>query len=55
MAVADAPTAWGRFVSSEDSLVWIDWQGEHSISFADYNGRVWELLSISDSEAASHM
>ncbi len=43
---------WGRFVSREDSLAWIDWQGEHSIRFAVYNGRVWELLAISETEAA---
>jgi len=43
---------WGRFVSREDSLAWIDWQGEHSMRFAVYNGRVWELLAISDTEAS---
>jgi len=41
---------WGRFVSSSDSLAWIDWQGEHTTSFAVHNGRVCELLSASDSE-----
>jgi hypothetical protein len=43
---------WGRFVSPSDSLAWIHWQGEHSTNFAVYNGRMWKLLSASDSEVA---
>lgn len=43
---------WGRFVSLQDSLAWVDWQGEHVTSFAVHNGRVCETLSISDSEIA---
>jgi hypothetical protein len=41
---------WGRFVSPEDSLAWVDWQGEYSTSFAVHNGRACETLSVSDSE-----
>ena len=43
---------WGRFVSPEDSLAWIDWQGPYSTSFAVHNGERCEILSVSDSEVA---
>lgn len=43
---------WGRFVSAEDSLAWIDWQGPYSIRFAVHNGRECETLSVTDSEIA---
>lgn len=45
---------WGRFVSPDDSLAWVDWQGEYSTSFAIHNGRECETLSVSDSEIAIH-
>jgi hypothetical protein len=41
---------WGRFVSLEDSLAWVDWQGEFSTSFAIHNGCTHETLKVSDSE-----
>jgi hypothetical protein len=41
---------WGRFVSPQDSLAWIDWQGSYSTSIAVYNSRKCEPLSISDTE-----
>lgn len=43
---------WGRFVSPEDSLAWVDWQGEHATSFAIHNGQVCEMLTVSDSAVA---
>ena len=43
---------WGRFVSPEDSLAWIDWQGSYSTNFAVHNGISCETLSVSDSEVA---
>jgi hypothetical protein len=43
---------WGRFVSAEESLAWVDWQGDYSTSFAIHNGRECETLSVSDSEVA---
>jgi hypothetical protein len=43
---------WGRFVSPEDSLAWVDWQGEFSTSFVIHNGCECEPLSVSDSELA---
>jgi hypothetical protein len=51
---------WGRFVSPQDSLVWIDWQGPYSTSLAVHNGRKSEPLSVSDStvtlsDAALHI
>lgn len=41
---------WGRFVSSTDTLVWIDWQGPYSTSLAIHNGRELILQSVSDTE-----
>lgn len=43
---------WGRFVSPQDSLAWIDWQGDYSTSFAVHNGRVFDTLSVTDSGIA---
>jgi hypothetical protein len=43
---------WGRFVSPDDSLAWIDWQGEYSTRFAIHNGSKCEIRSVSDSEIA---
>jgi hypothetical protein len=45
---------WGRFVSPQDSLAWVDWEGEYSTSFAAYNGFFCEPLSVSDCEVAIH-
>lgn len=39
---------WGRFVSPEDSLAWIDWQGEYAASFAIHNGQARPTLAVSD-------
>lgn len=39
---------WGRFVSAQDSLAWIDWQGPYSTNFAVHNGRECETLSVTD-------
>jgi len=41
---------WGRFVSPEESLAWIDWQGPYSTSLAVHNGKIREIVSASDSE-----
>jgi hypothetical protein len=41
---------WGRFVSPQDSLAWIDWQGPYSTSLAVHNSRKCEVRSISESE-----
>ena len=41
---------WGRFVSAQDSLAWIDWQGPYSTRIAVHNGRKCEALSISETE-----
>jgi hypothetical protein len=43
---------WGRFVSEQDSLAWVDWQGPYSTSFALHNGKPCEIQSVSDSEVA---
>jgi hypothetical protein len=41
---------WGRFVSAQDSLAWIDWQGPYSTRIAVHNGRKCEVSSVSDTE-----
>jgi hypothetical protein len=41
---------WGRFVSPDDALAWVDWKGEYSTRFAIHNGHGCEVLSVSDSE-----
>ena len=43
---------WGRFVSAEDSLAWVDWQGPYSTRFALHNGALCEALSVTDTEVA---
>jgi hypothetical protein len=44
---------WGRFLSADDSMVWIDWQGEHNFRFAFHNGRVCIPATITDSAIES--
>jgi hypothetical protein len=44
---------WGRFVSAQDSLVWIDWRGPYSTSFAFHNERKLAIQGISESEFAA--
>lgn len=44
---------WGRFVSSQATLVWIDWKGEYSTSFALHNSREVQLLAVSDAEVST--
>jgi hypothetical protein len=41
---------WGRFVSAQDTLAWIDWTGPYSTSIAVHNGHTCEPHSISDAE-----
>jgi hypothetical protein len=41
---------WGRFLSPDDCLVWIDWQGPFNSRFAVYNGQQCAPTAISDSE-----
>jgi hypothetical protein len=40
---------WGRFVSPQDSLAWVDWQGSYSTRFAVHGSKECALLSVSDS------
>jgi hypothetical protein len=44
---------WGRFVSPEHALAWVDWQGEHSTRFAVFNGRECALENASESEVTT--
>jgi len=41
---------WGRFVSSSDTLVWIDWLGPYTTRLAIHNGRERTLQSVSETE-----
>jgi len=41
---------WGRFVSPQDSLAWVDWQGSYCTRFAVHGSRECTLLSVSDAE-----
>ena len=44
---------WGRFVSSQDSLAWVDWNGDYSTRFAIHNSREVELLAVSETEVST--
>jgi hypothetical protein len=39
---------WGRFLSDEDSLVWINWRGAHSLNLSFHNGVQVENALITD-------
>ena len=41
---------WGRFVSEEHALAWVDWQGSYSTRFAVLDGRECALESASELE-----
>ena len=43
---------WGRFVSKDLSVVWIEWQGAHPLSLVYVNGKSVQSTSISKSEIA---
>jgi hypothetical protein len=44
---------WGRFLSAQDALVWIDWRGEHSLGLSFHNGARVERASLTDDEFAA--
>jgi len=44
---------WGRFVSESDTLVWIDWRGNHSCRLVVHNGAERETSLISPEEIRS--
>jgi hypothetical protein len=44
---------WGRFLSAEDALVWIDWRGAHSLNLSFHNGARVEHASLTDDELAA--
>ena len=39
---------WGRFLSDEDSLVWINWRGAHSLNLIFHNGVQVENAVLSE-------
>ncbi len=44
---------WGRFVSENDMLVWIDWRGPYSYHLAVHNGSEREIAVITTEEIRS--
>lgn len=42
---------WGRFVSADRTLAWIDWQGDYNNSFAVLDGRQVALNAVNEEEA----
>lgn len=44
---------WGRFLSAEDSLVWIDWRGAHPLNLSFHNGARVGHASLTDNELAA--
>lgn len=43
---------WGRFVSAQDSVAWVDWQGQFANSFAFHNGTAYSPELVSDTRLA---
>lgn len=41
---------WGRFLSGEDALVWINWRGGHSLNLSFHNGACVEEARLTDHE-----
>jgi hypothetical protein len=41
---------WGRYLSPNDSLAWIDWQGRFTSTFAIYNGQEYTPSAVSETE-----
>jgi hypothetical protein len=39
---------WGRFLSGEDALVWINWRGGHSLNLSFHNGTCVEGAMLTD-------
>lgn len=44
---------WGRFLSGDDALVWIQWSGVQPVGLLLYNGKEQPDPSISDDEVSS--
>jgi hypothetical protein len=41
---------WGRFLSEQDAVVWVDWRGPHQRRLVFHNGEEREVKSINESE-----
>jgi len=41
---------WGRFLSEQDALVWIDWRGPHRQRVVFHNGGECQVKSVTESE-----
>ena len=44
---------WGRFLSEQDALVWIDWRGPHQWRTVLHNGEEREVKSVTESKIIS--
>jgi hypothetical protein len=41
---------WGRFLSQDHCLIWIDWQGSHKHRFVVHNGKECAVVGLSERE-----
>jgi hypothetical protein len=41
---------WGRFLSEQDAVVWVDWRGPHNSRVAVHNGEDCWVHSLTESE-----
>ncbi|HET9306220.1 MAG TPA: hypothetical protein VFO46_09355 [Candidatus Sulfotelmatobacter sp.] len=41
---------WGRYLSQEDAVVWIDWQGAERVQLVLHNGEEQQARTITESE-----
>lgn len=44
---------WGRFVSETNSVVWLEWKGQHPLRLMYWNSRSMEPVEISASKVAA--
>ncbi|MEI7906600.1 MAG: hypothetical protein WCI84_04515 [Bacteroidota bacterium] len=44
---------WGRFVSTTDAVVWIDWRGDHPLRFVTHNGTEIDCSVLDDTVVSS--
>ena len=41
---------WGRFLSEQDAIVWVDWRGPHNSRVVVHNGEECRVQSLTESE-----
>ena len=43
---------WGRFTGEHSSAVWIDWRGDHPLTFVSHDGRTAQTASVGDGQVS---